>query len=511
MSVEPFVSPRTQRSRAVSVARRWRMAVVTTSFLAALLVYFALPQELGELGRRAVAIAVFAALLWATETIPLFATSLGVVGLEVLLLARRGGGAGGTSGGLASTGDLSYTQFFEPFASSTVILFLGGFLLAAAVRKHGLDRAIASRLLRPFVDDSHRLIMAVILTTGFLSIWISNTATAAMMLAIVTPLVRDPATPRRLASAVVLAVAFGASIGGFMTPVSTPPNAITISQLRAIGIDISFVDWVLMAAPLSVGMLVLTGVLLCITLRPPRRAALAPIDLGWTAGQNRGHRRFVRVSWRAWATVAVLLGAVFAWMSGPWHKVDDAAVALIAATLLAAMGVLDRRDVQSIDWDVLLLMWGGLALGNGLHLTGVLKYVGGLPLLRHAEGWALALMVIAGGMVFATFMSNTAAANILVPLAIALSMGSTPAGDLGGGGTAPDGEAVNSAARLAVLAGLTVSFAVSMPISTPPNAMAYATGLVSSRDMIRVGLLVSLIAVGVLMAGYLWVLPCVIR
>ncbi len=479
--------------------------MTAAAVLAATLTYLALPGDMGELGRRAVAIAVFAAVLWATEAIPLFAASLSVVGLEVLLLAQRGGG-----GGLASTGDLSYTRFFEPFASSTVILFLGGFLLAAAVRKHGLDRAIASRLLRPFVDDSYRLVMAVILTTGFLSVWISNTATAAMMLAIVTPLARDQATPRRLASALVLAVAFGASIGGFMTPVSTPPNAITISQLRTIGVDITFVEWVLMAAPLSVGMLVVTGLLLCALLRPPRRVGLTTLHPGEAAGPDGGLKEPDQLSWRAWATVVVILAAVVAWMSGPWHGVDDAAVALIAATLLAAVGVLDRRDVRSIDWDVLLLMWGGLALGNGLHVTGVLEYVGGLPLLRHAEGWALALMVIAGGMVFATFMSNTAAANILVPLAIALSMGS-PAAVTGTAATpGAAAEDTAAAARLAVLAGLTVSFAVSMPISTPPNAMAYATGLVTSREMIRVGLLVSLIAMGVLMAGYLWVLPWVI-
>lgn len=480
-------------SPAVIAARRRRSLVIGLAVAAAAATYFLLPSEMGELGRRAVMIAVFAAVLWATEAIPLFAASLSIIGLEVLLLARQGAG-----GGLADVGDLSYRQFFEPFASSTIILFLGGFLLAAAVRKHGLDRAIACRLLRPFVSDSYKLVMAVILTTGSLSIWISNTATAAMMLAIITPLVRDPAAPRRFTSALVLAVAFGASLGGFVTPVSTPPNAITISQLRAIGIDISFVDWVLMAAPLSAGMLVLTGVLLCVVLRPPR-------NMGLTLEQPEDSDHSSRLSWRAWTTVIVIACAVAAWMSGSWHKIDDAAVAIIAATLLAAMGVLDRHDVRSIDWDVLLLMWGGLALGNALQLTGVLEYVSGLPMLQNAQGWALALMVIAGGMVFATFMSNTAAANILVPLAIALSMGAM--GHAAGADAEACGEAVSSAARLGVLAGLTVSFAISLPISTPPNAMAYATGMVSSRDMIRVGLLVSLIAVGVLMAGYSWVLP----
>ncbi len=498
---------RSNLSPAAVVTRRWRAFVVTASVVAASMVYMALPLEMGELGRRAVAIAVFAAALWATEAIPLFAASLSVVGLEVLLLARLGGGdgAGRGGGGLAGTGDLSYTQFFEPFASSTVILFLGGFLLAAAVRKHGLDRVVAARLLRPFQNDSYRLVMAVIFTTGLLSIFISNTATAAMMLTIVTPVAREPSTSPRLRSALMLAVAFGASIGGFMTPVSTPPNAITISQLRAIGIDITFVQWVLMAAPLSVGMLLVTGVLLCVVLRPPRQAVVPPVELGGAVAKDGGAEGPDRLSGRAWVTAGVILLTVAAWMSGAWHKVDDAAVALIAATILAAVGVLDRRDVRSIDWDVLLLMWGGLALGHGLHLTGVLEYVGGLPMLQHAEGWALALALIVGGMTFATFMSNTAAANILVPLAIALAMG----GGTGLASGVASGDA-NAAARLGVLAGLTVSFAVSMPISTPPNAMAYATGLVSSRDMIRVGLLVSLIAAGVLMAGYLWVLPWVI-
>lgn len=494
---------------AVTATRRWRAPVVAASVVAAVLVYIALPRDMGELGRRAVAIAVLAAALWATEAIPLFATSLSVVGLEVLLLARRSTGEGTGRGGLASTGDLSYTQFFEPFASSTILLFLGGFLLAAAVRRHGLDRVVASRLLRPFTGDGYRLVMGVILTTGFLSIWISNTATAAIMLAIVTPLVRHPATPGRLATAVVLAVAFGASIGGFITPVSTPPNAITISQLRNIGIDISFVKWVLMAAPLSAGMLVLTGVLLCVILRPPRQPVPRLSELHDAAGAEPASAASDRLPWQGWVTAIVILGAVAAWMSGPWHRVDDAAVALIAATLLAAVGVLDRRDVRSIDWDVLLLMWGGLALGNGLHLTGVMEYVGGMPLLSEAEHWVLALMIIAGGMLFATFMSNTAAANILVPLSMALSMGSAAAMTEPTDGASH--EAVADAARLAVLAGVTVSFSVSMPISTPPNAMAYATGVVTARDMIRVGLLVSLIAVGVLMAGYLWVLPSVLR
>lgn len=485
-------------------ALRRRGVIVFAAVVVSIGVYFALPEGLGLLGRRAVAIGVFAAMLWATEALPLFVTSLSVIGLEVLLLASRDGG-----GGLAPVGDLRFTTFFEPFASSTIILFLGGFLLAAAVTRHDLDRVVASRLLRPFMANAYQLIFATIFTTGLLSVLISNTAVAAMMLAIIAPIARAEGVPRRLATALVLAVAFGASVGGFVTPVSTPPNAITISHLRTVGVYISFVGWVLMAAPLAVVMLALTGGLLCAILRPPREVALQPIAPP------------ERLSWKGRATAIVIAATAVAWMTGPLHGVSDAAVALMAATLLAALGVLGRHDVRTIDWEVLLLMWGGLALGNGLRVTGVLEYVGGVPLIQQASGWQLALILITGGMIFATFMSNTAAANVMVPLAIAMAMNTPAATFISTVGidatesvrhVAAGAEALRAeGARLAVLVGLTVSFSISMPISTPPNAMAYATGLVSAREMIRVGLLVSLVATALLMAGYFWVLPLVLK
>lgn len=500
----PSTPPHGPPSPLAAIGAVRRGVLMLASIIAAIVVFIVLPEDMGTLGRRAVAIGVFAAVLWATEALPLFVTSLSVIGLEVLLLASRDDG-----GGLAGVGDLSFATFFEPFASSTIILFLGGFLLAAAVTRHGLDRAVASRLLRPFMGDGYRLIFATIFTTGLLSVLISNTAVAAMMLAIITPIVRSEGVPRRLATALVLAVAFGASVGGFVTPVSTPPNAITISHLRTVGVHITFLEWVLMAAPLSATMLALTGGLLCAVLRPPRAVELRPIDPP------------ERLSWKGRATAIVIAAAAIAWLTGPLHGVADAAVALIAATLLAALGVLERRDVRSIDWDVLLLMWGGLALGHGLRITGVLEYVGALPMVQQSSGWHLALILIAGGMTFATFMSNTAAANVLVPLAIALAMnlpnaaGGASADAIivaeGGGGVGSAAALRVEGARLAVLVGLTVSFSISMPISTPPNAMAYATGMVTSRDMIRVGLPVSLIAIALLMAGYFWVLPLVLR
>jgi sodium-dependent dicarboxylate transporter 2/3/5 len=445
------------------------LATVLLTVALSVVVYGLLPHDMGELGRRAVAIAVFAAILWATEAIPLYATSLCVIAIEILLLANKGG--------LAGQGDLSHTQFFAPFASGTIILFLGGFLLAGAITRYELDRAIASRLLRPFMEKSRTLIMAVILTTGFLSVWISNTATAAMMLAILSTLVRDKSANPRLIAALVLAVAFGASIGGISTPVSTPPNAIAMSQLRAKGIEIDFANWVVMAVPLAFIMLVGTGLLLNAMLRPPPLTGLPPIEPP------------KKISRQGWVTLIVMLCTVLAWFTGPWHKVDDAAIALISAAVLTALGILNRKDIQNVDWDILFLMWGGLALGNALQLTNVLQYVSGLDFFNHS-GWVLALLLIVAGMVFATFMSNTAAANLLVPLAIALS-----ADDMG---------------RLGVIVALTVSFSVAMPISTPPNAMAFATGRVSAGQMIMVGSVVSLLAIVMMMIGYFWIVPWVL-
>lgn len=431
----------------------------------ALGVYALLPADMGEPARRAVGIGVLAAILWAIEIVPLFATSLAVVVLQIVLLSGLSDVQGKP---------MHYALFLDPLASSTIILFLGGFLLAAAAGKHGLDAAIASRLLKPFLARPVRLVTAITFIGGFMGMWMSNTATAAMMLAMVAPMLRDPKIDAKLAGAIALACAFGPSLGSFATPIATPPNAITMAQLRAAGMDVSFLRWMLFGVPLSLGMLAIASAVICLVTRPTEDSALDPI------------RAPHKLSWQAWATALAIGGAIVGWLTGPLHGMDDCVPALLAAAALCILGVLDERDLRHIEWSVLILIWGGLALGQALAHTGVLEYVAQLPLFHHT-GLALAIVITIAGITLSTFLSNTATANILVPLAVGLSTANDP--------------------RLALVAGLSVTFALALPVSSPPNAMAFATGKLKSRQMIVAGGIISLIGLPAMVVGYVWVLP----
>lgn len=442
---------------------------MVAAVVAAVLVYILLPGDLGEPGKRAVAIGALAAILWAVEVIPLFATSLAIVVLEIVLLA----GMSGVNGQ-----PIHYSDFVGSFGSSTIILFLGGFLLAAAAAKHGLDAAIASRLLKPFMAKPIQLVTAVTFIGGFMGMWMSNTAVAAMMLAMVAPMLRDPKIDARLAGAIALACAFGPSLGSFATPIATPPNAITMAQIRAQGMDVSFFRWMLFGVPLSLAMLTIASAIICLVTRPTEERALDPI------------RAPQRLTWQGWATALAIGGAIVGWITGPLHGMDDCVPALLAATLLCILGVLDERDLRSIEWSVLILIWGGLALGQALAITGVLEYVSQLPWFQHT-GLMLAFVVTVVGIVLSTFLSNTAAANLLVPLMIGLSTAGDP--------------------RLALVAGLSVSFALALPISSPPNALAFATGKIKSKQIFLAGGLISIIGVAAMLAGYVWVLPWALR
>ncbi len=440
--------------------------------LLAVLVYFMLPEAMGELPRRSVAIFIIAAMWWATEAIPLYATSLCLIGLQVLLLAEHGG--------FAPEGDLSFQQFFAPFASPVIILFMGGFLLASAVTKHGLDRAIAARVLSRFTSGPLLLIYGVMGITAFFSMWMSNTATSAMMVAIVAPLLKgisDEEGGHRFATAIVLAVPLGANIGGIGTPIGSPPNAVALAALRGAGFEMTFLQWMLVGVPLLVLLLAVAGLLL-FKLMPPAGGLVLP-----------RLRERAAVPWRGKVTLGILMLTIVLWLTGGWTGIPDAVVALIAAALLTALGMLSRSDVDSIDWNILILMWGGLALGNAMTLTGLVDVITELPLAELRGFWlSLAVVILAVGL--STFMSNTAAANLIIPIAMAIG--------------------ATQALQLALLTALACSFAMALPISTPPNAIAFATGRLPAATLLRVGGLISIVCIIVLLAGYQIVLPLVL-
>lgn len=471
----------------MSDRRRWVIILITA--ISAVATYYGLPDSVGELARRTCAIFVVAVIFWATEIIPLYATSLCIIGMQIVFLAGKGGMAEKFPTHNGPLENLpSYNAFLAPFASGIIILFMGGFLLSAAVTKHGLDKKIAAKLLRPFAKNPVTLVFAIMLITAFFSMWMSNTATAVMMIAIIAPLVKSMPEDDNFHRAVILAVPFGANIGGIGTPIGTPPNAVAMAALQQKfpQLDLGFIDWMIMAVPLALILMAVAGVLLLVMFRPKPGMKLPEIE-----------KPTEPISWKGRLTLFILGGAIFLWVfSGVLNiGLSSAAVALLAAAALTTLGVLEKRDVDSIDWNVLILMWGGLSLGKAMEVSGLIDVIAGLPFAELQGAW-LAVIIVTLGVGMSTFMSNTATANVLVPMVIAIGLAN------------PDTDAGRTmAVQLTVMTALACSFAMAMPVSTPPNAIAFATGKIPASSLIRSGGLVSLICVVVLLLGYQWVLP----
>ncbi len=442
--------------------KAWKAAV---SAAAAGAVYFLLPGELGEPGRRMAFIFAAAALFWALEIVPLYTTSLMVVILEILMLGRPGGVMGMDKSG--------YTMFLTPFSSPIIMLFFGGLTMAVALSKYGIDKLVARKLLRLFGRSPYWIMAGFMLTSAFLSMWMSNTATTAMMMAMVIPLLRqiDADDPFRIG--LVLAVPFAANIGGIATPVGTPPNAIVIGFLAEQGIQLRFISWMLMAVPLAVLLLAGTSLLLYV-LYPPKSKS---IELRLEKGSGLDRRT-------VWVGLIALL-TISLWLSSGLHEIPSGVTALLAVGLLFTLNLLDKSDLKKIEWDVLVLMWGGLALGKGLAVTGLTEWIVDLPLFD-LQGIGLVVVFCILAVVFSTFMSNTATANLLIPIVMVIPGENSPV--------------------LAIAVALSCSFAMALPISTPPNAIAFATDTIHVRDMIRAGVLISAVSTAVVLVGFKFVI-----
>jgi sodium-dependent dicarboxylate transporter 2/3/5 len=462
-----------------------RTIIIAVSAVAAAGTYFGLRPLTGELPARAASIFVVASIFWATEVLPLFATAFVAIALQVVCLATDGGLAGDLSRLLELLGlepvpidrEISAGAFFAVFGADIIILFMGGFLLSAALVKHGIDRVVARRVLGPFMRTPATLIVGVLLVTAALSMWMSNTATAAMMIAILRPIIDRIPKDEPFRVALALAVPFGANIGGIGTPIGTPPNAIVIGALQQAGFEVTFLEWMLIAVPLELVMLAFVAVFLYRT-HPPRGELRFPrIEAG---GKRLGKMGV--------AVLAIMLVAIALWLTSGWHGLRPGAVALLAAAALTALGLLDRTDVDSIDWNVLILMWGGLSLGVAMRESGLADLIGALDLQNLPGGeWLFAAGIAVVGATLSTFMSNTATAGLLIPMALAL--------------------AVPGRENYAVIAALACSFAMAMPVSTPPNAISYATGWIPRRALIRGGAIVCVTAILVMLAGHRLMLP----
>ncbi len=414
-------------------------------------------------------ILVAAGVFWVTEALPLSATSLLVIIAEILLLANPGGWS---ALGFAEGPGPSYHEVLGAAVDSTLVLFFSGLVLAHAAVKERVDQTMAAWLLRPFIHSPRVLLGGVMGVTALFSMWMSNTATAAFMLTLTMPLIAQvgPADPFR--KALLLSVPFAANIGGLGTPIASPPNAIAIGYLNRAGFRVDFLDWMIVALPLLIVMLALSAWLLL------RQFPPSAIRLTFSLPAPHLTKRGLWV-------VAVFGLTVMLWMTEGLHGLPAPTVALLPVASLLLLGVIERADLNGISWDVLVLIAGGLALGFGLERTGLdLRLTDLLPGGGGAYLLFAALILLTLGL--GTFLSNTAVANLLLPIGLAAASAS---------GT--------SQIAMAVGIALMASLCMALPISTPPNAMAYARGGFSISEMTRVGLPLGLAGALLIIAGCL--------
>lgn len=420
---------------------------------------------------------VVAALLWLTEALPLFATSLLVIGLEIVVLGNPGDWNIFRFEGAEKP---TYHDIVGAAADPIIMLFFGGFLLARAAVKFGVDRSMSALLLRPFGRDPKFVLLGMMSITACFSMWMSNTATTAMMIALAGPFAAQFADDPRFRSAIYLSIPVAANIGGIGTPIASPPNAVAMGYLQQAGIDFSFLRWMCVAVPPLAVLLLLMWGLLWWWRRPATRRPVTP-------------QVFAKPDYDGWRVIGTFVVTVLLWLTDRWHGLPAAVVALLPAILFTASGLLDRTDLNSLEWNVLILIGGGLALGAGIRLAGLGELVVGMlpQALSGNMGWVL--LFIAATLLMSTFMSNTAASNLILPVALAATTG------------IPGGEAVTLQLMLAVA--LSASFAMALPVSTPPNAIAYAAGEFEARQLIQVGLVLGVLGTGLLMLA----LPMLLR
>ena len=437
-------------------------------------------------GHLALSIFLVAAVFWLFEPVPIYATSMLVIFLEALLLSKQGVifGAGSS---LAGTFEApSYAVYFATLSSPIIILFLGGFMLANAAVKYNLDTNLTRYLLKPFGTKPGCILLGLMLITAVLSAFMSNTATTAMMMTVIIPIAAKVGRGDPFKTGLALCIPIGANIGGIATPIGTPPNAVVIASLSQQGTNIAFSEWMSLALPLVVIMLVFAYVLLMTMFKP--KAESIPLNL-------KG--RF-ETSSKAWVLYGTFALTVLLWVSESFHGVKSSLVAFIPIAVFTLSGVLGKEDIRRLPWEVLWLVGGGISLGVVLNNTGLAEWLVA-QISWDSLGTSMLLLVFAiVAVVMSNFLSNTVTATLLIPLAI--SMASS--------GVAGEGY---SMFITSLVIGIAASLAMALPISTPPNAIAISSGLVETKHMARTGFVIGILGIAVVMLSALLFWPFLVQ
>jgi sodium-dependent dicarboxylate transporter 2/3/5 len=472
-----------QKSRLLrKVSKRYRLKTLITLSIACLAffgVWFAPPEMLGlgdisVVEQRVVAIFVLAVLMWVMEVVPSWCTSVLAITLLLLTVSDNSLWFLAENATSREMGQIvSYKAILATFADPIIMLFLGGFILAIAATKTGLDVLLAKVLLKPFGTKSENVLLGFLLVTGFFSMFISNTATAAMMLAFLSPVVKALPSDGKGRIAMILSIPLAANLGGMGTPVGTPPNAIALKYLNdpnGLNLNIGFGQWSAFMAPYAILLLVISWFMLK-TLFPFNQKT---VHLKIEGDVQKGPKALI-----VYITFAI---TILMWMLDKVTGINASVVAMIPIAVFSLSGIITRRDLEEINWSVLWMVAGGFALGLALNDTGLATRLvesinfNTLPPLLVILGSGLLCLVLS------TFISNTATAALLIPILAVVGVGMQNQLTAFGG-----------IQPLIIGIAISAALAMSLPVSTPPNALAHATGMVKQSEMAKAGLIIGVI------------------
>ncbi|MBO9497119.1 SLC13/DASS family transporter [Thalassotalea sp. G20_0] len=418
---------------------------------------------LSILQQRVLAIFILATLMWVSDAVPAFATSLLIITL--LVLTASNSAPFPLRDGLGED-MLNYVSIFNSLASPIIVLFLGGFFIALACAKYKVDINLARVLLKPFGQKYEIVMLGVMIITATFSMFMSNTATSVLMLTIMTPLLARMDSEDPGCRAMVLSIPIAANLGGMGTPIGTPPNAIAFRYF--VGEHaLSFGGWMLFAVPITVAMIAFSWWLLQ-KMYPSNGGHL---DVRIDGRFERGLKPYI-----VYITIVV---TILLWVFSDVHGINACAVGIIPVAVFSLCGIVDKHDLKHISWDVLWLLAGGIAIGTALASSGLAGLLVSMVPFEQFDAVTIILGISVLCMIMATFMSHTATANLLMPIAISMSNSVVSIAEQGG------------LVVMGTAVALASSLGMGLPISTPPNALAHATGLVDTRDFIKTAQILS--------------------
>lgn len=423
--------------------------------------------------QRIIAIFVFATLSWLTECIPAWATSLAIMTIMCVSVSEnsfqffKGDGIGEL---------LKSKDIMASFADPIIMLFLAGFILAIAASKSGLDTLLAKNMIRPFGNKSENVLLGFLFITGIFSMFISNTATAALMLTFLAPVFASLPANGKGRIALTMSIPLAANLGGIGTPIGTPPNMIAMKFLNdpdGLNLGISFGQWMLIMGPLVVILLLICWRVILYFFPFSKKT----IELEIKGEIHRG--------WRMYVVIATFIITILLWIiPKEITGINTNTVSMIPMGIFAITGVINAKDLQQIDWSVIWMVAGGFALGLGMNGSGLADVaIESIPF----GSWSPIVILIVSGLIcyfLSNFISNTATAALLMPILAVVCRAMGDKLDVIGG---------TSTVLLGVA--IAASTAMCLPISTPPNAIAYSTGLVEQKDMLKTGITCGIISI----------------